>query len=158
MGMAKQYHATAKGVMHWAESELEHVGRIAAVEDPDIQYSYAQSTVNGMVHLRDALFQLVNDPDYKDKKTDLLRTHDQVVRALKHLIKDYDVNLDNIRKFNTRGVLSAFNYLENNTKKNNNKKTIKNNNNANNNTNANKNNNTNKNKTRKNNNTKQFGG
>jgi hypothetical protein len=33
--------------MEWAKSELEHVGRIAAVEDPDIQYSYAQSTVNG---------------------------------------------------------------------------------------------------------------
>uniref|UniRef100_A0A6C0L0Z3 Uncharacterized protein n=1 Tax=viral metagenome TaxID=1070528 RepID=A0A6C0L0Z3_9ZZZZ len=150
MGFVGKYHATAKGVMKWAESELEHVGRIAAVENPDIQYSYAQSTVNGMMHLRDALFELVNDPDYKEKKTDLLRTHDQVVRALKHLIKDYDVNLNDIRKFNTRGVLSGFNYLENNTKKNNNKKTVKNNNNVI----KNKNNNNN---TRKNNN-KQYGG
>lgn len=128
MGMERKYHATAKGVMKWAESELEHMGRIAAVEDPDLQYSYAQSTVNGMMHLRDALVELVEDPDYADKKTDLLRTHDQVVRALKHLIKDYDVNLENIKKFNTRGVLSGFNYLKNNK---NNNKTVKNNKNNN---------------------------
>ena len=128
MGMERKYHATAKGVMKWAESELEHMGRIAAVEDPDLQYSYAQSTVNGMMHLRDALVELVEDPDYADKKTDLLRLHDQVVRALKHLIKDYDVNLDDIKKFNTRGVLSGFNYLKNNK---NNNKTVKNNKNNN---------------------------
>lgn len=161
MGVAKKYHATAKGVMQWAESELEHVGRIVAVEDPDVQYSYAQSTVNGMMHLRDALFELVNDPDYAEKKTDLLRTHDQVVRALKHLIKDFDVNLDDIKKFNTRGVLSGFNYLKNN---NNNPKPLKKNNNNNNKTvksndpknlNNNKNNN---NKTRKNGGRRMFGG
>ena len=150
MGMERKYHATAKGVMKWAESELEHMGRIAAVEDPGLQYSYAQSTVNGMMHLRDALVELVEDPDYAEKKTDLLRTHDQVVRALKHLIKDYDVNLENIKKFNTRGVLSGFNYLKNN----NNKKTVKNNNKNKNNKNK---NNKNKNNTRKNNN-KQYGG
>ena len=131
MGMERKYHATAKGVMKWAESELEHMGRIAAVEDPDLQYSYAQSTVNGMMHLRDALVELVEDPDYADKKTDLLRLHDQVVRALKHLIKDYDVNLENIKKFNTRGVLSGFNYLKNNKNNKNNNKTVKNNKNNN---------------------------
>jgi len=131
---SKQYHATWKGVMGWAEGELEHVGRIAAVEDPDLQYSYAMSTVNGMLHLRDALFELVNDPDYKEKKVDLLRLHDQVVRATKHLIKDYDVDLNAIKKFNTRGVLGSLNYLGMNNNKNNTKK------------NKNKNNNTRKNK------------
>jgi hypothetical protein len=142
-GDAKKYRTTAKGVMEWAKGELEHVGRIAAVEDPDIQYAYAQSTVNGMLHLRDALYELVNDPDYKEKKTDLLRLHDGVVRATKHLIKDYDVNLENIKKFNTRGVLGNLNYLSsnNNTKKNkkNNNNTRKNNKNNNNNKNSNKN-------------------
>ena len=173
MGMEHKYHATAKGVMKWAESELEHMGRIAAIEDPDLQYSYAQSTVNGMMHLRDALVELVEDPDYADKKTDLLRVHDQVVRALKHLIKDYDVNLDDIKKFNTRGVLSGFNYLNNNNnpkplKKNNknNNKTVKSNdpknlnNNKNNNNNPKNNNNNpkNNNKTRKNGGRRMFGG
>jgi hypothetical protein len=132
---SKQYHATWKGVMGWAEGELEHVGRIAAVEDPDLQYSYAMSTVNGMLHLRDALVELVQDPGYKEKKEDLQRLHDQVVRATKHLIKDYDVDLNAIKKFNTRGVLGSLNYLGmNNTKKNKNK---------NNNTRKNKNNNNN---------------
>ena len=115
--------------MGWAEGELEHMGRIAALEDPDIQYSYAQSTVNGMLHLRDALLELVQDPDYKEKKEDLQRLHDQVVRAVKHLIKDYDVDLNAIKKFNTRGVLGNLGYLGLN-KNNNTKKNKKNNNNT----------------------------
>ena len=32
-----RYDATAKGVMEWANSELEHVGRIASIKDKDIQ-------------------------------------------------------------------------------------------------------------------------
>ena len=102
--------------MEWAQSELEHVGRITAVKDKDIQYSYALSTVNGMAHLKDALYQMVSDPAYKHKKQDLLRTHDQVIRVMKHLIKDYDLDLNAIRKFNTRKVLSNLSYLKNDTK------------------------------------------
>jgi len=109
---SKKYNVTAHSVMEWARGELEHVGRIAAVEDPDIQYSYAQSTVNGMLHLRDALFQLVNDPDYAERKSELLKTHDSVVRVVKHLIKHYNVNLDEIKQFNTRKVLGNLNYLK----------------------------------------------
>ena len=97
--------------MQWATAELEHVGRIVAVEDPDIQYAYAQSTVNGMLHLRDALLELVNDPEYVEKRGDLQRLHDKVVRAAKHLIKDYNVNLEEIKTFNTRHVLSNLSYL-----------------------------------------------
>ena len=88
MASKYKYESTLQSIIEWANSELEHVGRIAAVEDPDIQYSYAQSTVNGMLHLRDALFQLVNDRRYVERKTDLLKTHDNVVRVIKHLIKD----------------------------------------------------------------------
>jgi hypothetical protein len=109
---SKKYNVTAYSVMEWANSELEHVGRIAAVEDPDIQYSYAQSTVNGMLHLRDALFQLVNDPNYSERKGDLLQTHNSVIRVIKHLIKEYKVNLDDIKRFNTRKVLGKLNYLK----------------------------------------------
>jgi len=108
---SKKYNVTAHSVMAWAKGELEHVGRIAAVEDPDIQYSYAQSTVNGMLHLRDALFQLVNDPNYSERKGELLKTHDSVVRVVKHLIKEYKVNLDEIKAFNTRKVLGNLSYL-----------------------------------------------
>jgi hypothetical protein len=98
--------------MSWAASELEHVGRIAATEDPDIQYSYALSTVNGMAHLKDAIFQLVNNPDYDNHKTDLLVYHGKVIRTMKHLIRTYGVDLDTIRAFNTRHVLSDLDYLE----------------------------------------------
>jgi len=104
--------------MEWAKHELEHVGRIAAVEDPDIQYSYAQSTVNGMMHLRDALFQMVKDPKYVERKAELLKTHDSVVRVIKHLIKDYKVKVSEIKKFNTRKVLSEPTYLGGRTRKN----------------------------------------
>ena len=112
----KKYNVTAHSVMEWAKGELEHVGRIASVEDPDIQYSYAQSTVNGMLHLRDALFQLVNDPNYAERKSDLLKTHDSVVRVVKQLIKQYKVNLDEIKAFNTRKVLGNLNYLKGGSK------------------------------------------
>lgn len=102
----KRYHATMGGVLEWAKAELEHVGRIVSIEDPDIQYSYALSTVNGMMHLRDALYEMVNDKKYASRKEDLLRTHDAVVRTIKHLINDFKINLQTIKNFNTRHVLS----------------------------------------------------
>lgn len=102
---------TVRGVMNWAQKELEHVGCLIGVKDADIQYSYAQSTVNGMLHLRDALFELVNDPNYEQHKEELLRTHDKVIRVVKHLIKDFDVNLEDIKRFNTRKVLGNLSYL-----------------------------------------------
>ena len=112
MASPKKYETTAKGLMMWANSELEHVGRITSVKDKDIQYSYAMSTLNGMAHLKDALFETVNDPAYQNWKTDLLRTHDSVIRVMKHLIKDYQLNLDAIRAFNERKVLSDLSYLK----------------------------------------------
>jgi hypothetical protein len=120
MAAPYKYDITARAVMEWANGELEHVGRIAACADPNIQYSYALSTVNGMAHLKDALFELVNNPDYADKKTDLLHLHDAVIRVMKHIIKDYNVDLSTIKAFNTKGVLSDLSYLKNtntNTKK-----------------------------------------
>lgn len=111
MASPKKYEATAKGLMMWANSELEHVGRITSVKDKDIQYSYAMSTLNGMAHLKDALYEAVNDPEYGMWKKDLLRTHDSVIRVMKHLIKDYSLNLNAIRAFNERKVLSDLSYL-----------------------------------------------
>ena len=113
---SKHYHMTAKGVMCWAKNELEHVGYLIGVKDPDIQYSYAQATVNSMLHLRDALFELVNDPNYKSHKEELLRTHDKVVRVVKHLIKDFKVDLGTIKRFKTRKVLGDLSYLKNSSK------------------------------------------
>ena len=106
-----KYDITAKCAMNWASHELEHVGRIVGMKDKDLQYSYALSTVNGMAHLRDALYELVTDPVYKEHKADLLKTHDKVIRVMKHLIKDFKVNLNTIRAFNTKKVLSNLNYL-----------------------------------------------
>lgn len=108
-----RYDITAKCAMNWASHELEHVGRIVGMKDKDLQYSYALSTVNGMAHLRDALYELVTDPAYKEHKTDLLKTHDKVIRVMKHLIKDFKVDLNTIRAFNTKKVLSSLNYLKN---------------------------------------------
>lgn len=108
----KQYDITVKSAMMWANSELEHVGRIVSVRDPDLQYAYAMSTLNGMAHLKDALYELVQDPAYEQHKQDLQKTHDAVVRTMKHLKKDFDLDLDTIRAFNTRGTLSDLSYLE----------------------------------------------
>ena len=149
MASPKAYHPTVKGVLEWANSELEHVGRIVSVEDPDLQYSYALSTVNGMAYLKDALYELVNDPKYSTHKEDLLRVHGAVIRTMKHLVKDFNIDLDAIKTFNTRKVLSNrnFTYLKNTKKENktNNKSENKTNNKS-----ENKSNNKSNNKTRKN--------
>jgi len=113
MAAPRKYDITAKSAMMWANSELEHVGRIAALKDKKLQYSYAMSTLNGMAHLKDALYELVTDSDYKHHKTDLLKTHDSVIRVMKHLIKDYGLSLDTLRKFNTGKTLSNLGYLKN---------------------------------------------
>jgi hypothetical protein len=111
MAAPYKYDMTAKGVMKWACHEMEHMGRIIAVKDPHIQKSYAYSTLNGMAHAKDALFELVNDPNYATHKTDLLKKHDALIRVMKHLIKDFDLDLKVIKSFNTEGTLSNLGYL-----------------------------------------------
>ncbi len=98
--------------MQWAAAELEHVGRIASVMDPDIQYAYAMSTLNGMAHLKDALYEMVTDAAYEMHQEDLQRTHDAVIRTMRHLKNEYGLDLDAIRAFNTKGTLSDLSYLE----------------------------------------------
>ena len=101
----KKYHTTVAGVNMWAVAELAHVGRIVAIEDPDVQYAYAQSTVNGMLHLRNAIYELLHDKAYGKHKEDLSRLYGQVNRAITHLVKDFGVDLSVIAAFNSRGVL-----------------------------------------------------
>lgn len=113
MAAPKKYQSTAKSLMMWANSELEHVGRIATVEDPDLQYSYAISTLNGMAHLKDALYEFVTERQGEPMTKDLKLIHDKVIRVMKHLIKDYNLNPQEIVQFNTRKVLSSLNYLKN---------------------------------------------
>ena len=112
MAAPKKYNPTAKGLMKWAEHELKHVGKIAAVEDPDIQYSYALSTVNGMAHLKDALFERVSAETEERHKKDLLITHDKVIRVMKHLVKEYGLDVKAIEDFNVKKVLSPLTYLK----------------------------------------------
>ncbi len=110
----------------WANSELEHVGRIVSLKDKDLQYSYALSTVNGMAHLKDAIAQYVEKHPESHMKTDLLTVHEKVIRAMKHLIADFGVDLDTIKAFNTRGVLSSLDYLKSNNVSGGKRKTRKN--------------------------------
>jgi galactokinase len=77
---------------------------------------------SAVAHLKDALYQMVGDKNYEWKKHELRKTHDSVIRVMKHLIKEYDLNLDTIKAFNTRHVLSNLSYLRNSTRKNSGKK------------------------------------
>lgn len=105
--MRKRYDATFNSVQMWAQQELEHVGRIVSIKDKDVQYSYALSTVNGMLHLKQAIQELIDSrPECKGRQTNLLILHGQVCRTIDHLIKDFNVNLDTIKNFNTRHVLT----------------------------------------------------
>lgn len=100
----------------WANSELEHVGRIAAVEDPDLQYSYASSTLNGMAHLKDALYEFVTERPNETMTKDLKIIHDKVIRVMKHLVKTYKLNIQEVVQFNSHKVLSSLDYLKNTSK------------------------------------------
>lgn len=108
----KQYKTTVNGVFAWAKNELEHVGRIATVEDPDLRYSYALSTVNGMLHLRNAVYELLHDGAYQQHGRDLQRLYNQVNRAVQHLISEYNVERRTIERFNTRQVLGNIRNLQ----------------------------------------------
>jgi hypothetical protein len=111
-GSPKMYKTTINGVFGWAKGELEHVGRIAAVEDPDVQYSYALSTVNGMLHLRNAIYELTNGDEYVEHRVDLNKLYGQVNRAVQHLITEYKVDGKTIKQFNTRKVLGNITNLK----------------------------------------------
>jgi hypothetical protein len=100
------------GVSEWAASELEHIGRIAAVKNPDLQYSYAQHTVSGMLHLRDAIKQLIRKEKSAGVRNDLRKLYGQVNRALQHLITEYNINSNAIKRFNTRKVLGSVNNIK----------------------------------------------
>lgn len=106
-----KYQASCHDIEMWKDQELEHMGRIASMKDKDLQYSYALSTVNGLMHLRDAIYERLLGVKEVSHKQELQNSHDDVVRALQHLIKDYRVNLDTIRAFNERHVLQDFSYL-----------------------------------------------
>lgn len=99
------YDETFKGVMEWANAELDHVGRIVSLSDKDIQYAYAISIVNGMMHLNQAIEELMSDRAYSRHRTDLRKLHGKVDRTIDHLVKDFGVNIGTIRAFNTRKVL-----------------------------------------------------
>lgn len=111
MNSQKKYKISVESVMEWAKHELDAVGRIASIEDTDIQYTYAMCTVNGMLHLRKALMDLSENPTTQEGAR-ILQTLDEVERVITHLIKDYGVDLNSIRAFNTRkimGNISKFN-------------------------------------------------
>jgi hypothetical protein len=112
------------GIMEWAKSELEHIGRIAAVKNPDLQYAYAQHTVSGMLHLRDALKQLIRKEKSAGVRNDLRKLYGQVHRAIQHLVTEYHINANAIKKFNTRKVLGSVNNIKwgKQTRRNNKKK------------------------------------
>ena len=105
------------GIMEWAKNELEHIGRIASVKNPDLQYAYAQHTVSGMLHLRDALKQLIRKEKSVGTRHDLQNLYGQVHRALQHLVTEYNINSNAIKKFNTRKVLGPIHNIKWGTRK-----------------------------------------
>jgi hypothetical protein len=111
MSAPYKYELAHHALMSWVTSELAHVGRIVASGEPHLQKSYAMSTVNGMAHLKDALFEAVQDPVNARHKQELLRAHNAVIRVMKHLIRDFGVNVTAIKMFNTEHVLSNLSYL-----------------------------------------------
>ncbi len=69
-----------------------------------------------MAHLKDAIFQYVSKYPQSHAKNDLLTLHAKVIRVMKHLVKNYKVDLNEILAFNTHKVLTPLNYLKDNRK------------------------------------------
>jgi len=111
MAAPYKYEIRFSGLMQWVASKLEHVGRIVATKNRHLQKSYAMSTVNSMAHLKDALYEAIQDASNEQFKENLLRAHDSVIRTMKHLIRDFGVSVRAIREFNTEHVLSDLSYL-----------------------------------------------
>jgi hypothetical protein len=108
----KQYDITLKNIMMWADQEIESIGSITALENADLQYSYALSTLNGMAHLKDALDQLIKDKDTVGaSKRDLTIKLNKVIRVMKKLMKDYNLDIKAIKAFNVKKVLGSLEYL-----------------------------------------------
>lgn len=111
------YNATSRGLFEWAKSELQHIGRIAAIKDNKVQYAYALSTVNGMLYLRDAIREYIKDESNSSKKKEFQKLHGQVIRAVQHIITEYSVNRNAIELFNTGKILTSLNDLKWNSHK-----------------------------------------
>jgi len=62
--------------------------------------------------LKDAIYEYITEGGNTHMKADLQIIHDKVIRVMKHLIKDYNLNIDEIIQFNTRKVLSNLSYLK----------------------------------------------
>jgi len=115
MNSEKKYTISVHSAMEWARHELDAVGRIAAVKDTDIQYTYAMCTVNSMLHLRKALLDISENPNYSQDRASLLQRLDEVERVISHVIKDYGVDLNSIRAFNTRKIMGNIGKFNTNT-------------------------------------------
>jgi hypothetical protein len=108
----KQYDITLKNIMMWADEEIKSIGSITALENADLRYSYALSTLNGMAHLKDALDQLIkNKNTVGASKRDLTIKLNQVIRVMKHLMKQYNLDIKAIKTFNVKKVLGSLEYL-----------------------------------------------
>jgi len=107
---SRGYEPTVAGVMGWASAEMYHIGEISTMASKNHQYAYAQSTANGLAHLHDALREIIADPRYRKDRPDLIKTHNTVVRAIRGLVKQYRIDIDEIRRFNTRHILSDLSY------------------------------------------------
>ena len=63
------------------------------------------STLNGMAHLKDALFEYISEHPDNHMNGDLLIFHEKVIRVMKHLIKVYSLDVPSSANYNhTLGV------------------------------------------------------
>ena len=106
------YDPTVNGVMGWANTEIFHAGEISGMRDKNLQYAYAQSTANSMMHLHDAIQELLEDKRYTMYKADLKKTYNVVIRVLNELVRRYKIDIAAIQEFNTRHVLKDPTYIK----------------------------------------------
>ena len=83
------YNRTVHGVLHWFKLEVDYAGRIRLINDRDLRYASALSSINGMDQIKDIVARMLDNPEYASYRSYLLYFHNNIVRIMEKLVTEY---------------------------------------------------------------------
>ena len=94
--MSRRYNIPMVGLKDWYKDLLNSVGRIASLEDEDLQRMYATEAVSDMKHFILALDERSQNVANSDKKREIELMKKKIMNAMDHVKNDYDVTPENL--------------------------------------------------------------
>jgi hypothetical protein len=86
------YNRTVHGVLHWFKLELDYAVRIRLINDHDLRYATALSSINGMDQLKDIVARMLDNPEYGSYRSYLLYFHNNIIQIMEKLVTEYLIN------------------------------------------------------------------